>query len=694
MRKSVFILLCSVMIFSCTTKNSVNPFFEEFQTDYGVPPFDKIEMEHYEPAFTKGMEEEYDNIKAIVKNPEAPTFDNVIGAMDNSSPILDRVSGVFFNMTSAENTPELNELYIKLSPKLSEHGDNIYLNADLFQKIKTVYEQKDSENLTTEQLTLLDRTYKNFVRRGANLNEEDQVRLREINKELSLLGIQFSNNILKGDGEYQLVVDNKEDLSGLSADFITSAAHEATDAGLEGKWVLKLKNTSRLPVLQYADNRALREELYTAYINRGNNDDSFDNKEILSKVVTLRLEKANLLGFDCYANFVLDTNMAKTSEAVMDFLNNLWSYALPKAKAEAQELQKLMDKEGKGEKLEPWDWWYYTEKLRKEKYDLDEEEIKPYFKLENVRDGAFMVANKLYGLTFKQLENIPTYHPEVQVFEVNDADGSLIGLFYADYFPREGKKFGAWMSDYRGQKGEIRPLICNVCNLSRPVGDAPSLLTLEEVETVFHEFGHALHGLLSQCNYEAISGTSVARDFVELPSQINEHWAMEPEVLKAYAKHYETGEVIPDALIEKINRQSTFNEGFITTELLAASILDMELHNLTEIKDFDILDFEKVAMDKVGLIPEIAPRYRSTYFNHIIGGYAAGYYSYSWANVLDNDAFEAFKENGIFDQKTARLFRTQILEKGGSDDPMTLYVNFRGAEPKLDAMLRNRGLID
>lgn len=694
MRKlTVFILLCS-MIYSCTTKNEKNPFLEDFKTEYGVPPFDEIRIEHYEPAFVCGMEEQNRNIEAIINSKEHPTFENVIGALDDSSPILDRVSGVFFNMTSAESTPELDEIYLSLSPKLSEHGDNIYLNADLFEKIKMVYEGRKEESLTTEQLTLLEDTYKSFVRRGANLNETDQERLREINKELSVLAIQFNNNTLYGDNDYQLVIENKEELAGLSDDFIASAAMEAQEAGLDGKYVLKLKNSSRLPVLQYAENRSLREKLYTAYINRGNNGDKYDNKNIITSVVKLRLEKANLLGFDCYSNFVLDTNMAKNSETVMNFLNNLWSYALPKAKKEAQELQNLMDKEGNGETLAPWDWWFYTEKLRKEKYDLDEEEIKPYFQLENVRDGVFMVANKLYGLTFKRLDNVPVYHPEVQVFEISDANGDLIGLFYADYFPRSGKKFGAWMSSYRSQKGDIRPIICNVCNLSRPVGDAPSLLTLDEVETVFHEFGHALHGLLSQCNYAGVSGTSVPRDFVELPSQINEHWAMEPEVLKLYAKHYETGEVIPDELIKKIKNQSTFNQGFMLTELLAASLLDMELHNLTDIDSFDIIAFEKEAMDKLGLIPEIAPRYRSTYFGHIIGGYAAGYYSYSWANVLDNDAFEAFKENGIFDQETAHLFRTQILERGGSDDPMKMYKNFRGAEPKLDAMLKNRGLID
>lgn len=376
----------------------------------------------------------------------------------------------------------------------------------------------------------------------------------------------------------------------------------------------------------------------------------------------------------------------------MDFLNNLWSYSLPKAKAEAAELQKLMDKEGKGEKLAPWDWWYYTEKLRKEKYNLDEEETKPYFKLENVREGAFAVANKLYGITLTKLSNIPVYHPDVEVFEVKDADGSQLGIFYVDYYPRPGKSGGAWMSNYREQKGDIRPLVCNVASFTKPVGNTPSLLTMDEVETLFHEFGHGLHGLLTQCNYQGISGTNVVRDFVELPSQINEHWATEPEVLKMYAKHYQTGEIIPDSIIDKILKQKTFNQGFMTTELLAAAILDMNLHNLTNVKNLDVISYEKEAMDKLGLIPEIAPRYRTTYFNHIIGGYAAGYYSYLWANVLDNDAFEAFKENGIFDKTTANLFRHNVLEKGNSEDPMVLYKNFRGAEPQLEPMLKNRGM--
>lgn len=681
------------MMYSCTnTPTEQNPFFTEYQTEYGVPPFDKIKLEHYEPAFMKGIEEQNRNIRAIIDNAEAPTFDNTIVALDNSSPILDRVGAVFFNMTDAETNDSLTELSIKLAPVLAEHEDNISLDPELFKKVNAVCQQKDSLNLTTEQARLLDETYKDFVRSGANLDAGKQARLREINKELSTLGITFSNNILNENNEFQLFVDKEEDLAGLPEWFRQSAAEEAKAAGQEGKWLFTLHNASRLPFLQYSENRPLREKLYTAYINRGNNNDKNDNKKTIARIVSLRLEKAKLLGFDCYSNFVLDDTMAKNSETVMNFLHNLWGYALPKAKAEAAELQKLMDKEGRGEKLAAWDWWYYTEKLRKEKYNLDEEETKPYFKLENVRDGAFAVANKLYGITLTKLDNVPVYNPDVEVFEVKDADGSQLGIFYTDYFPRAGKNGGAWMSNYRDQKGDIRPFVCNVASFTKPVGDTPSLLTIDEVETLFHEFGHALHGLLTQCNYAGVSGTSVARDFVELPSQINEHWATEPEVLKMYAKHYRTGEAIPDSIIDKILEQKTFNQGFMTTELLAAAILDMNLHNLKDTADLDVVAYEKQAMDKLGLIPEIAPRYRTTYFNHIIGGYAAGYYSYLWANVLDNDAFEAFKEHGIFDKATANAFRSNVLERGNSEDPMVLYKKFRGTEPQLEPMLKNRGM--
>ena len=691
-KKCIFILATSCMMYSCTTQTETNPFVSEFQTEHGVPPFDKIKLEHYEPAFLKGIEEQNANIDAIVNNSEAPTFENVIVALDNSAPILDRVSAIFYNMTDAEKTPGLNELSIKIAPTLSEHSDNISLNQELFKKVNAVYQQKESLKLTTEQERLLEETYKDFVRSGANLSSEKQARLREINKQLSTLGLTFSDNILNENNAFKLYIDKEEDLAGLPEWFRQSAAEEAKADGQEGKWLFTLGNASRLPFLQYSENRPLREQIYKAYINRGNNNDKNDNKKIITDIVSLRLEKAQLLGFDCYSNFVLDNTMAKNSTTVMNFLNNLWSYSLPKAKAEAADLQKIMDKEGKGEKLEAWDWWYYTEKLRKEKYNLEEDEIKPYFKLENVREGAFAVANKLYGITLTKLEGIPVYHPDVEVFEVKDADGSHMGIFYVDYFPRPGKSGGALMSNYREQQGDIRPLVCNVCSFTKPVGDTPSLLTIDEVETLFHEFGHALHGLLTKCNYKGISGTNVVRDFVELPSQINEHWATEPEVLKMYAKHYQTGETIPDSLIEKILNQKTFNQGFMTTELLAAAILDMNLHNLTDTKNLDVLAYEKEAMNQLNLIPEIAPRYRTTYFNHIIGGYAAGYYSYLWANVLDNDAFEAFKEHGIFDKKTADLFRYNVLEKGNSEDPMTLYKNFRGAEPQLEPMLKNRGM--
>lgn len=691
-KKTVIILAASCMMYSCATKTDNNPFFTEFQTEYGVPSFDKIKLEHYEPAFLKGIEEQNQNIRAIIEEPKAPTFENTIVALDNSSPILDRVSAIFFNMTDAETTDALTDLSMKMAPVLSEHSDNISLNQELFTKVNNIYQQKNNLHLTTEQERLLDKTYKSFVRSGANLSAEKQARLREVNKELSTLGITFSNNILNENNAFQLFVDKEEDLAGLPQWFRQSATEEAKAAGQEGKWLFTLHNASRLPFLQYSENRPLREKIYQAYINRGNNNDQNDNKEVITKIVGLRLERANLLGFDCYSNFVLDNTMAKNSATVMDFLNNLWSYSLPKAKAEAAELQTLMDKEGKGEKLKPWDWWYYTEKLRKEKYNLNEEETKPYFKLENVREGAFAVAKKLYGITLTKLPNVPVYHPDVEVFEVKDADGSQLGIFYVDYYPRPGKSGGAWMSNYREQKGDIRPLVCNVASFTKPVGSTPSLLTMDEVETLFHEFGHGLHGLLTKCNYQGISGTNVVRDFVELPSQINEHWATEPDVLKMYAKHYQTGEVIPDSIIDKILKQKTFNQGFMTTELLAAAILDMNLHNLTDVKNLDVISYEKEAMDKLGLIAEIAPRYRTTYFNHIIGGYAAGYYSYLWANVLDNDAFEAFKENGIFDKATADLFRYNVLEKGNSEDPMVLYKNFRGAEPQLEPMLKNRGM--
>ena len=697
-RNSLLILVTCCMAYSCTTKTEDNPFFAEFQTEYGVPPFDKIKLEHYEPAILKGIEEQNNDIESIINNAETPTFENTIVALDNSGKILSRVGGVLFNLTEAETTDSLTALSMRMAPVLSEHQDNIYLNQQLFERVNAVHQQfmDDSTLLTKEQQRLLDKYYKKFVRSGAALDEAKQARLREINKELSTLEIKFSNNVLNETNAFQLVIEDENDLIGLPEWVKAGAAEEAKQAGMDGKWMFTLRNSSFIPAMQYAANRNIREQLYKAYTNRCNNGGETDNKEVLKQIVKLRLEKANLLGFNNYADFVLDENMAKNSEVVTSFLDELWKYSLPNAKKEASELQKMMDKEGKGEQLEAWDWWYYAEKLRQEKYDLNEDELKPYFKQENVRAGVFAVANKLYGITLTELTGIPVYHPDVKVFEVKDADGSFLGLFYTDYFPRAGKRGGAWMSNYREQQGDVRPLICNVASFTKPTGDTPSLLTLDEVETTFHEFGHAMHGMLSKCNYAGISGTNVTRDFVELPSQIMEHWATAPEVLKMYAKHYRTGETIPDSLIEKIQSVGTFNQGFMTTELLAAAILDMELHKITaeqiKEKDLNVVEFEKNLTDKLGLIPQIAPRYRATYFNHIVGGYDAGYYSYLWANVLDSDAFEAFKENGLFDKKTATSFRENILEKGNSDDPMVLYKNFRGAEPKMEPMLKDRGL--
>ena len=693
-KKTFIILASSLMIYSCTTKTNENPFFSEFQTEFGAPPFDKIKLEHYEPAFIKGIEEQNKEIAAIIANKEAPDFENTIVALDNSGAILARVSEIFFNMTDAETSDSLTAISIKIAPILSEHNDNLYLNQELFQKVNAIYQQaqKDSTLLDKEQNRLLEKYYKAFIRSGASLDSEKQLRLREINKELSTLEIQFSNHVLNETNAFKLILDNESQLAGLPEWLKQSAAEEAKTEGKDGKWMFTLQGSSYFPFMQYSSNRDLRKQMYIAYTNKGNNNDENDNKKILTQIIKLRLEKAKLLGFDNYSNYVLDECMAKNSANVMKFLNELWSYSIANAKKEAAELQKTMDKEGKGEKLAAWDWSYYAEKLRLEKYNLNEDELKPYFSLENVRQGVFTVANKLYGITLTELKNIPVYNKDVKVFEVKDADGSYLGLFYADYFPRSSKRGGAWMSNYREQSEGIRPIICNVASFTKPTQDIPSLLTLDEVETMFHEFGHAMHGMLSQCKYKGISGTNVSRDFVELPSQIMENWATAPEVLKMYAKHYKTGETIPDTLINKILKQKTFNQGFMTTELLAAAILDMDLHNLTNTDNLDIIAFEKDAMNKIGLIPEIAPRYRATYFNHIVGGYDAGYYSYSWANVLDADAFEVFKEKGLFDQKTAKSYRTNILEKGNSDDPMNLYKRFRGSEPKMDAMLKNKGL--
>ena len=696
MKNLIFAAAMSCMVCACGQQavDTGNPFLSEFETPYGTPDFDRIKVEHYEPAFLKGIEQQNEEIKAIVENPEEPSFENTIVALDNSGEILARVSGVFFALTEADTNDEMMALEAKIAPMLSEHSDNIFLNQDLYKRVAAVHAQEEAGKiqLTTEQHYLLDKYYKEFVRSGAGLDAQKQERLREINKQLSTLTIEFGNHVLADNNDYLLVVDKKEDLAGLPDAVIAGAAQEAKAHGKDGKWVFTLQESSRTPLLQYAQNRELRKNIYQAYTSLGNRGNANDNKEVLKKVLALRLEKAQLMGFNNFAEYQLADNMAKNPKNALDLLYGLWEYSIKNAKAEAAELQKIMDREGKGEKLEAWDWWYYAEKLRQEKYDLNEDAIKPYFSQEDVHNGLCTVVNKLYGITLTPCDSISVYNKDVKTYIVKDADGSLLGVFYSDYMPRASKRSGAWMSNFLEQQEGVRPLIYNVASFTKPAGDLPSLLTIDEARTMYHEFGHALHGLLTQCKYKGVSGTSVAQDFVELPSQIMEHWAVEPEVLKMYAKHYQTREVIPDSLIAKIENQALFNQGFMTTELLAAAILDMEMHCLTTMEGFDVLQFEKQLMDKLGLIPQIAPRYRSTYFNHIMGGYAAGYYSYIWAERLDTDAFEAFKEHGLFDQATATSFRKNILEKGGSDDPMKLYVTFRGAEPSLDALLKTRGL--
>ena len=696
MKNLIFAAAMSCMVCACGQQaaDTSNPFLSEFETPYGTPDFDRIKVEHYEPAFLKGIKQQNEEIKAIVENPDEPTFENTIVSLDNSGEILARVSGVFFALTEADTNDEMMVLEAKIAPMLSEHSDNIFLNQELYKRVAAVHAQEEAGKiqLTTEQHYLLDKYYKEFVRSGAGLDAQKQERLREINKQLSTLTIEFGNHVLADNNDYLLVVDKKEDLAGLPDAVVAGAAQEAKAHGKEGKWVFTLQESSRTPLLQYARNRELRKNIYQAYTSLGNRGNANDNKEVLKQVLALRLEKAQLMGFHNFAEYQLADNMAKNPKNALDLLYGLWEYSIKNAKAEAAELQKIMDREGKGEKLEAWDWWYYAEKLRQEKYDLNEDAIKPYFSQEDVHNGLCTVVNKLYGITLTPCDSISVYNKDVKTYIVKDADGSLLGVFYSDYMPRASKRSGAWMSNFREQQEGVRPLIYNVASFTKPAGDLPSLLTIDEARTMYHEFGHALHGLLTQCKYKGVSGTSVAQDFVELPSQIMEHWAVSPEVLKMYAKHYQTREAIPDSLIAKIENQALFNQGFMTTELLAAAILDMEMHCLTTMEGFDVLQFEKQLMDKLGLIPQIAPRYRSTYFNHIMGGYAAGYYSYIWAERLDTDAFEAFKEHGLFDQATATSFRKNILEKGGSDDPMKLYVTFRGAEPSLDALLKTRGL--
>ena len=696
-----YLIISAMSALAMSCADTQNPFFSEFDTPYGVPPFDKIKTEHYMPAFIEGMRQDSLDIEAIVNNPEPPTFENTIEALENSGAMLERVSSVFFNLYSADTNDDMDAIAEKVSPLLSDHSDNIYMNPALFKRIKAIYDIRDSLKLGKEQLRLLEKKYQNFVRRGANLSDSQKERLREINKELGLLDIKFAGNVLAETNAYQKWIDNEKDLDGLPQDVKNAAAEEAAAAGQPGKWLFTTQKSSFIPVLQYSTNRQLRKELLIAYTMRGNNNNEYDNKSVINQTMRLRVEKAKMFGYNNPADMILETSMAKNSKNVMDFLPSVWQPALKQAKKEAAELQKLMDAEGRGEKLEPWDWWFYSEKLRQQKYNLDEEALKPYFKLENVRQGVFDLATKLYGLKFEKLSGMPVYNSDVEVFKVLDADGSLLGIFYGDYFPRAGKRGGAWMNNISEQYMEAdgfdhRPVICNVCNFTKPTADKPSLLTMDEVETLFHEFGHALHGFLSKCVYRSLSGTNVPRDFVEMPSQLMENWCYEPEMMRSYAKHYLTGETIPDSLVASLQRAKTFNQGFVMTELLSATILDMDYHLLTTTDSIDVEAFEKASMERMGMIPEIIVRYRSTNFSHIFTtGYEAGYYSYTWAAVLDADVFAAFKETGdIFNREVATSLRRNILSRGFTDDPMTLYINFRGRQPDPEKLLQRKGFVE
>lgn len=678
-------------------ETSMNPFFTEYDTPFGIPPFEQIKNEHFMPAFEKGIEEHKTEIDKIINSTEEPTFENTIEALEFSGSLITKVSYVFYNRNSANTSEKVQVIAKELAPIISRHYDEISLNDQLFAKVKAVYEKKEELQLNSEQKRLLEDKYKSFVRRGANLSAEDKNKLKAINEKLSTLSLQFGENVLAETNRFKMVIDNEEDLAGLPDNVIAAAAETAIAKGDSGKWVFTIQRPSLYPFLQYSEKRDLREKLLKAYVNKGDNNDSLDNKKIAAEMANLRVEKAKLLGYQSHASYVLEENMAKTPEKVYELMNKVWAGALPTAKKEVEEMQEIINKEGGNFKLQAWDWWYYAEKLRKQKYDLDEELVRPYFSVENVRDGAFMVANKVFGLNFKELNDVPLPHPDAQAYEVTEEDGSHIGILFMDFYPRESKRGGAWMSDYREQHMRdgkmVAPLVTNVLNFTKPVGDKPALISFDEVETLFHELGHGLHGLLSKCTYKSLAGTNVSRDFVELPSQIMENWASHPEVLKEYAKHYETGESIPDELIKKLSDAQYFNQGFITTEYLSAAFLDMKWHTLTEKNEnIDVNAFETEALSEVNMLDEIVVRYRSTYFNHIFsGGYSSGYYSYLWSEVLDADAFEAFLENGVFDRETGMKFRKNILEKGDTDDPMTLYKNFRGAEPNTDALMKRKG---
>lgn len=669
-----------------------NSILKESKAPFGAPEFNTFRVEDYKAAFDQGFAEKRAEIKAIIENSEEPTYANTIDALEMSGRTLDKVSGIFFTLNESDNSEAMTEIENYVVPKLTELSGYVYMNDTLFNRINKLYNEKESLGLDEEQSIVLENYYKAFVRGGALLNEADKATLLDIDTKLGLAAIKFGNNLLADNKAFKLVITDKEQLKGLPQDVIDAAVNEDGSS-----WVFTLDKPSCIPFLQYADNRELREKVYKAYYGRGDNNNANDNKEVIKEILQLRQQKAKLLGFETYAHFVLDEKMAKTPEAALELLNSIWEPAVKRAKEERAELQKIADREGAGIKIEGWDWFYYTEKLRKEKYALNDEAIKPYFRIENVLQGAFDCASRLYGVKFVKRNDIPVYYDDVETYEVLDNDGKHLGIFYTDFFPRASKRQGAWMTNFVNQRNiggdNVRPMIVNVCNFTAPQNGVPALLNIDETRTLFHEFGHALHGMLTQTHYPSVSGTNVKHDFVELFSQINEKWSVHPDVMPKYAKHYQSGEAIPAALIEKMQQSSHFNSGFETTELVAAALLDMRMHLIEDYSNFDCNEYEKQLRKELGFIPEIEYRYRSTNFAHIFsGGYEVGYYAYLWAEVLDCDAFELFLEKGIFDPETAASFK-QLLEMGGSKDPMREYRRFRGADPNPDALLRARGLI-
>ena len=699
MKKCLLSLLSAgVMVASCSQPQQENPLLAEWNTPYGIPPFEQVQPEHYIPAFKAAMAAELAEIDAIVNNTEEPTFENTIEAYTNTGELLSNVSAVFSSANGVKSSPELQAIAKELSPMQSAHNSAISLNEKLFQRIKAVYEKRNEMNLNAQQLRAVEQIYKGFERSGANLPADRKEELKKVNSEIAALQLQFSQNALVETAAYTLVIENEADLAGLTEGQIAEAAARAKKAGQEGKWFFGLDNPSVMPFLANAQNRELRKQILTAYLNRCNNNNENDNKDIIKKLVELRLKRAQIMGAGNAAEFILEDRMAKTPEAVYELLDQIWKPALKAAKAEAKDMQKIIAKEGSNITLEAWDWRYYEQKAKQEKFNLSEAEMAPYFQIDNVREGVFHVANKLFGLTFKKLENVPLPHEEAEAFEVYDNDGTVTGIVFFDMFARPGqKRAGAWCGGFRGQSyknGErVLPLVTICGNFTRPVGDQPALLTTDEVTTYFHEFGHGLASLLKDVKYKGMGG--YPRDFVELPSQLNEHWAFEPEVLKVYAKHYQTGEVIPQELVDKMTKAGKYGQGFATVEYLAASYLDMDFHVLNEIPaDLDVEKFEAKVLGDRGILPQIPSRYRSTYFSHTFtGGYTAGYYSYIWAEVLDADAFDAFCETGdIFNQEVANKYRTEVLEVAGEKDAMDLYINFRGKQPGIDPLLKNRGL--